>query len=297
METKKFIQYGTSILIVMLPLFILSFAILILTGLNDLGQGLIFISLGATFLICILIFYKLTIYINDTYIYFRMGIGLISKKYLISDIRSCTPVKNKPLYGIGVRKIPDGWLYNVSGFNAIELTFKNQKSIVRIGTNNPYEISDTINKMIISDGYEKVREYDDRSAYWLSAIIVFFALIVPALLILSGTRQTEVKITDTDFSIKGLYGLTIKFSDITRLDTIFTFPGIKLRINGYAFAGTYKGNFRLKDQRNAKLFIKKGYPPYIFIKTERQNIYLNFKNPASTIDLFEKIDSDYLDKK
>jgi hypothetical protein len=36
-----------------------------------------------------------------------------------------------------VRVIPGGWLYNVSGFQSIELTFKNNSKTIRIGTDVP----------------------------------------------------------------------------------------------------------------------------------------------------------------
>ncbi len=77
--------------------------------------GAIISFLALTFFICLLIFYKLTITIDATYLLFSFGIGLFSKKYLITDIQSCNPVKNSPFYGIGIRLIPGGWLYNVSG--------------------------------------------------------------------------------------------------------------------------------------------------------------------------------------
>lgn len=95
--------------------------------------------------------------------------------------------------------------------------------------------------------------------------------------------------TETDFSIKSMYGLTIKYSDIKQLDTISSLPRIRLRTNGYAFGKTLKGNFTLNDWTKVKLFIKRGSPPYIFIKTDKINLYINFKNPAKTLDLFDDI--------
>lgn len=148
METKKYIQVGTFSVIVIIPFFILTLYMIFSAGSNDLEQVSILGIVAIILFICLLIFYKLTISIDNTYFSFKLGIGLIGKKYLISDIQSCKSVRNNPLFGIGIRKIPKGWLYNVSGLNAVELTFKNKKSKVRIGTNMPDEIVRTIDKMI-----------------------------------------------------------------------------------------------------------------------------------------------------
>ena len=69
---------------------------------------------------------------------------MIGKSYNLSEIESCKPVKNSFLYGWGFHKIPKGWLYNVSGFNAVELIFKNTGKRIRIGTNKPDEITEII---------------------------------------------------------------------------------------------------------------------------------------------------------
>jgi len=288
MGTKKFTQFGTFSVSVMLPFFLLSIIMIFIIGSNHLIGLLILSFTGLTFLICLLIFYKLTIYIDSTYISFKLGLGLINKKYLISDVKSCKSVKNDPFYGIGIRKIPNGWLYNVTGLEAIELTFKNRNSKIRIGTNKPNEIVEILSKLIVNEPGNPT--YDTgKSSFSLFWSILIFVLIVPIILIAYGNKEPTINMTKTDFKIKCAYGMTIKYSDIIQIDTIPALPRLKLKTNGYAFAKTYKGNFRLQDQVNAKLFIKGGFPPYIFIKTDKINLYINFRNPAKTLDLFDDI--------
>ena len=127
METKKFTQIGTISLIVMTPFLIFSLIMIIASGFKDLIIVSIFGFIALTLVACLLIFYKLTIYINDTSISFKLGIGLITRKYLLADILSCKTVRNDPFFGIGIRMIPGGWLYNVSGLSAVELIFKTRK--------------------------------------------------------------------------------------------------------------------------------------------------------------------------
>lgn len=177
----------------------------------------------------------------------------------------------------------------MSGLNALELTFKNKKSKVRIGTDKPDEITEIISKMIKIDRPDNTSDFKKRSGYLLAVIIILISLTFPTILIFSGSRDTEVTTTDAEFRIKGMYGLTIKYSDIIKLDTVSELPGIKLRTNGYALGKSYKGNFRLRNEEKAKLFIKHGSHPYIFIKTDKLNIYLNFKKPGNTVYLFNTL--------
>jgi hypothetical protein len=44
---------------------------------------------------------------------------------------------------LGIRKIPGGWLYNISGADAVELTLKGGKRC-RIGTDVPEELERAI---------------------------------------------------------------------------------------------------------------------------------------------------------
>jgi len=234
METKKFTQIGTISLIVMTPFLIFSLIMIIASGFKDLIIVSIFGFIALTLVACLFIFYKLTIYINDTSISFKLGIGLITRKYLIADILSCKTVRNDPLYGIGIRMIPGGCLYNVSGLSAVELIFKNKKAKVRIGTDKPDEIAEILSRKIKVEKSEINYNQKNKSGYLLSVIIILIILTFPTLLILSGSRDTEVTSTISDFRIKGMYGLTIKYSEIKQLDTISRLPGIKVRTNGYA---------------------------------------------------------------
>jgi hypothetical protein len=76
------------------------------------------------------------------------GIGIIKKKKLIREINSVASVKNPWYYGWGIRLIPNGWLYNISGSDAVELTFSNKKTIIRIGTANPLTLKNEIIKRL-----------------------------------------------------------------------------------------------------------------------------------------------------
>ena len=43
-------------------------------------------------------------------------------------------MKNKWYYGLGIRKIRKGWLYNIHGLQAVELSYLDSDAVTRIGT-------------------------------------------------------------------------------------------------------------------------------------------------------------------
>lgn len=289
MVNKTYTQFGKFSVAIMLPLFLFSLIMLIYIGLEDITTAIIFSSVVLTLLICLLIFYKLTITINNSFISFRMGIGLVSRKYLISDIKNCKPIKNSMLTGVGIRMLHNGWLFNVSGLHSIELSFKNRKSVVRIGTDKPEEIATEINKLIGPENGVNPSYYSEKSNMAVILAILFLALFMPMAIVLSGKREVKTTITDSEFVISGMYGLEIKLADIRQLDTLPSLPAIRRRTNGYAAGKTFKGNFTLSDKSRVKLFITKGNPPYISIRTDDVQIYLNFKDSRKTVELYNEL--------
>jgi hypothetical protein len=290
MKSFKFTQFGTFTVAVLLPLMVFIFSLLIFSAETDLTFVAVMSSLILILIICLLIFYKLTIYIDDSNVAFSLGVGLIRKKYPLSQIEYCKPVKNSALYGIGIRLTPEGWLYNVSGLYAIELGFKNRKKI-RIGTDKPEEVAQVINKLLNKSGSGFTFESSHRSYAFFVVMVIILGLIMPVVLFISGSKETELEYYDSHFRINGIYGTSINYSEIIRIDTLNSLPGIKMKTNGYAFGKVLKGHFRLYDQSKVKLFLRKGIPPYIHIITREEDIYLNFQTSGSAREAFKKIKS------
>jgi hypothetical protein len=289
----RYTQFGKFIVIVLLPIIIILMLMLLWIGFNDPFPAIVILFVIVTLVICLFIFYKLTIQIDDTFLEFWFGTGLIRKKYRISDIELCKPVKNPMLYGIGIHLTPAGWLYNVSGRYAVELTFINKKSKVLVGTDKPEELSKTINSLLSSPAigteYETAFKSSGRSGNVIPTSLIIGVFLLSVIFIVLGTRDIQLKYSDLSFRIKGLYAITIYYRDIKKIDTINELPAIAARTNGYALKNTMKGNFRLKDQRKVKLFIEKGNPPYINIKTDNIELFINFREPAKTRDVYSEI--------
>jgi len=271
-----------------LPLLLLFSGLLIKSGLANTPDFYIHLSLVIVFLICLLVFYKLTITVDDKSVTFKLGIGLVGKSYKIADLKSCKPVATSVLNGIGIRMLPNGWLYNVTGLKAIELRFANKKSIVQIGTNKPDEISQLIQSLI---GGEIPSDYSVKSTKkWINPLWFLSILLIPALIVIPNYQETKVQFDINGFKIKGVYGLTIPYSDLEQIDTISNLPRISLRTNGYAFGKTLIGNFKFTDDSHVKLFVKKGFEPYLMIKSKgRVPVYINFESKQKTIDLYNEL--------
>lgn len=97
--------------------------------------------------VVILMMSGLTVTIDDPLIRIRFGPGVFWKTYPMADIAGCRQVRNGWWWGWGIRWYMRGWLYNIDGLDAVEISFKNGKK-VRIGTDEPETLTAAINDAI-----------------------------------------------------------------------------------------------------------------------------------------------------
>lgn len=98
---------------------------------------------GMVLAVAFLLFYSLTVRLSKDRVEIAFGIGLIRQSFALDDIESVEPVRNHWYYGWGIRYTPHGWLYNVSGFDAVELRLTTGKTY-RIGTDEPERLCSAI---------------------------------------------------------------------------------------------------------------------------------------------------------
>ncbi len=82
------------------------------------------------------LFGTLTVRITDQTLIWYFGIGFWKKKLPLSSIQTVHSVRNKGWWGWGIRYYGQGWLYNVSGLRAVELSLV-EGNRIRIGTDEP----------------------------------------------------------------------------------------------------------------------------------------------------------------
>ena len=96
-------------------------------------------------LICLVLFYKLRITIEDDTLCASFGPGIIRKKVRLAEIVGCEPIRIRWWYGWGIHLTPYGWLYNVSGLNAVAMTLRNGRKFA-LGTDDPDGLVDVIKR-------------------------------------------------------------------------------------------------------------------------------------------------------
>ena len=131
-------QPGVLVLALMGPVILLSLALSVATGWHPIAVGAVVVLLAVLFL-----FHSLTVEVTSRTVTLWFGPGLIRRSFPVRDIRGARSVKNRWYYGWGIRWTPHGWLYNVSGLDAVEIELGSGKS-VRIGTDRPEELTTTI---------------------------------------------------------------------------------------------------------------------------------------------------------
>jgi len=97
------------------------------------------------FMIVMALFVSLTIEVSHEWVECRFGIDWIRRRIRLADIANVQVVRNRWWYGWGIRITPHGWLWNVSGLDAVELTFENGREF-RLGTDEPEKLQEALAK-------------------------------------------------------------------------------------------------------------------------------------------------------
>jgi len=97
--------------------------------------------------IAMLLFSTITVEVDRVSIGIRFGPGLVHKRFALSDIRGVQVVRNEWFYGWGIRRLPTGWLYCVSGLDAVELEMEDGTRH-RVGTDRPRDLESAIREAL-----------------------------------------------------------------------------------------------------------------------------------------------------
>lgn len=113
---------------------------------------------GPVFLVGLLIFSlicgvfsTLTTRVTNDKVEWHFTLGFLRKAVALNQIKSAKIVRNKWWWGLGIRFTPNGWLYCVSGLDAIMLRLENGHKI-SIGTDELDEFMGAIDRAI--NGYQ-----------------------------------------------------------------------------------------------------------------------------------------------
>lgn len=117
----------------------------------DSGTNFAVTAIMALILLTLASFTTLSVSVDENYLRIKFGYGIFRRKFAVREIASTTQVKNHWYYGWGIRLWlwPRMWIFNVSGFDAVEIRMKNGK-IYRIGTDESEKLETVIRQAIHS---------------------------------------------------------------------------------------------------------------------------------------------------
>ncbi|MEI6529636.1 MAG: hypothetical protein WCN88_04585 [Candidatus Falkowbacteria bacterium] len=149
MASYKHTQIGLLMLLVALAVPVL-FAWVYIAALDepfsvDSGPNFAISAIMVLILFILASFVTLSVSINGNYLQVKFGYGIFAKKFALNQIASVKVTKNHWYYGWGIKVWfwPYMWIYNISGFDAVEIVMKNGKRY-RIGTDTPKELEAAI---------------------------------------------------------------------------------------------------------------------------------------------------------
>lgn len=95
---------------------------------------------------CLILFPSLTVRVTTDAVTVWFGPGLIRRRFPVHDVHQASVVRNPWYYGWGIRLTPHGWMFNVSGMEAVELELADGRRF-RIGTDQPRELQAAIQQV------------------------------------------------------------------------------------------------------------------------------------------------------
>ena len=109
----------------------------------------------AVLTVLLLLFHSLLVEVDRDALRLTYGIGVVRKHFDMATLGDAYAVRNKWWYGLGIRLTPHGWLYNVSGLDAVEIVRVSGKKF-RVGTDEPQALVAAL-KAAMSDGRSERR--------------------------------------------------------------------------------------------------------------------------------------------
>ena len=98
------------------------------------------LAVSIMLLVCLILFYRLNVTIDDEMLCASFGPGIIRKTVPLADIVRCEPIRIRWWYGWGIHVTSCGWLYNVSGFDAVAITLRDGRKLA-LGTDDPHGLT------------------------------------------------------------------------------------------------------------------------------------------------------------
>jgi hypothetical protein len=239
------------------------------------------------------LFGTLTVEVGPDAVRLRYGAGLIRKTIPLLDVQGCREVRNPWYVGWGIRLAPSGVIWNVSGFDAVELDLPYGRHF-RIGTDDPAALASAIattkGTFPASPGATGPGQRPRPAAWLVSIAAVVIGGVLVVALFWGSLRPPVVHVGPEGLRVDTLfYGATFPAADIVAVSLDPTLPRVLLKTNGFAGAGTLRGKFRVEGWGEGRLYVDEGMAPYVVVRLREGYAVVNFREPERTRALYEQI--------
>jgi hypothetical protein len=124
----------------------------VIGDLRDSPYAQVVLLLGAMLAVTIgWLWSSLTVRIADDALRVQFGLGLPRKTVPLADLESAEVTRTRFVDGWGVHRTRRGWLYNVSGFDAVLLRRKDGKALL-VGTDEPRKLKAALDRALAGAG-------------------------------------------------------------------------------------------------------------------------------------------------
>lgn len=134
----------------LVPTLMVCAVVSIATTADETSTTLTVVTVGFVFvlLFVVLVFSRLEVTVSAGVVVAAFLFGRPHREIALEDVTAVRQVRNRWTQGWGVRKISEGWMYNVWGLDAVELELSSGK-LFRIGTNDPENLFTTLSLQVI----------------------------------------------------------------------------------------------------------------------------------------------------
>jgi len=242
----------------------------------------------------VLVFSALTVEVDAEAIRLRFGIGLVRKRIPLAEVRGWREVRNPWYTGWGIRLGPGYVLWNVSGFDAVELDLASGRRF-RVGTDEPAALLAAITRE--KGEAPAAAGMFDRPASpagavsWKAGLFVLALVLAPmGALFWSTTRPVKVAVSRAGFEVETpFYGASFAVTDITAVSLETKLPRVLLKTNGAGVAGSLRGHFRVEGLGDGRLYVEEGFAPYVLVRLRQGFVLVNFREPERTRALYDEM--------
>lgn len=133
-------------------LFAIAVLICIAAAISAPSERTISYSLVPILFVVAALFSTLTVRVTERHITWFFGVSGIGRRIPLAQIISIRPIKTSILEGWGIHLTWHGWVWNVSGFNAVQIVLRSGTRFA-VGTPEPQAVIDAVQSA--SDGSGK----------------------------------------------------------------------------------------------------------------------------------------------